>query len=87
MSVWQAVETTHKLVQQFSTTRALELLHMDLIGPTQVVGKRYIFVCIWFTWIDFLKEKSNTFDAFRNLTLKLQNEKKLQYWQNSENKK
>ena len=28
-----------------------------------------------YTWVDFLKEKSNTFDAFKKLCVKLKNEK------------
>lgn len=48
-----------------TTSRVLELFHMDLIGPMQVKslgGKRYVYVCVdgytRFTWIDFLREKS-----------------------------
>ena len=40
------LKTTHKVVQQISTTRVLELLHMDLMDPMQVESiacKRYIF--------------------------------------------
>ena len=59
---------------------------MDLMGPMQVestAGKQYIFACMddysRFTRIDFSREKLDTFDAFRNLCVKLQ------YWKNSEN--
>ena len=55
---------------------------MDLMGPMQVkstTGKRYIFICVdvfsRFTWVYFIREKSNTFDSFRNLCIKLKNEK------------
>ena len=55
---------------------------MDLMGPMQVesiAGKRYVFVCVddffRFTWIDFLKEKSETFDIFKKLCKRLKNEK------------
>ena len=51
------------------------------MGPMQVEsigGKKYIFVCVddfsRFTWIDFIKEKSNTFNVFEKLCLKLRNE-------------
>ena len=52
------------------------------MGPMKVesiASKWYIFVCVddfsTFTWIDFLREKLDTFDAFRNLSVKLINEK------------
>ena len=54
---------------------------MDLMGPMQVesiVGKRYIFVCVddfsRFTWVSFIREKSDTFDSFKELCLELKNE-------------
>ena len=68
--------------QHISTSKVLELLHMDLMGPMKVesiAGKKYIFVCVddfsRFTWVYFIKEKSDTFDSFKNLCLKLKNEK------------
>ena len=55
---------------------------MDLMGPMQVetiAGKMYVFMCVddfsRFTWVDFLKEKSETFDVFKKLCKKLKNEK------------
>ena len=76
------LKTTHKVVQHTSTSKVLELLHMDLMGPMQVesiVGKWYIFVCVddflRFTWVYFIIEKSYTFDSFRVLCTKLKNEK------------
>ena len=61
----------HKALSDINTSNVLELLHMDLMGPIQVEiinGKRYIFVCVddfsRFTWVDFLREKSDTFEAF-----------------------
>ena len=43
---------------------------MNLMGPIQVVtisNKNYIFVCVddfsIYTWVDFLKEKSDNFDT------------------------
>ena len=72
----------HKKLQHLTTTKVLELIHMDLMGPMQVEslgGKKYAFVCVddfsRFTWISFIREKSDTFDVFRDLCLKLQNEK------------
>ena len=42
-------KTTHKAVEQLSSSKCLELLHMDLIVPTEVEsigGKRYILVIV-----------------------------------------
>jgi hypothetical protein len=71
----------HKKGKYLSTKEPLELLHMDLMGPMQTEslgGKRYIFVCVddfsRFTWTYFLREKSETFDKFKMLCTKLQNE-------------
>ena len=53
------------------STRVLELVHMDLMGPMQVksiVGKRYVYVCVddffRFNWVNFLRRKSKAFEAF-----------------------
>jgi hypothetical protein len=47
---------------------------MDLMGPMQVEsigGKRYAFVVVddfsRFTWVNFIREKSGTFDVFKDL--------------------
>ncbi|KAI3463689.1 hypothetical protein Pfo_020352 [Paulownia fortunei] len=73
---------THKVLQHINTSRTLELLHMGLMGPMQVEslgGKRYVFVCVdnfsRFTWVYFIREKSNTFQVFKKLCKKLVNEK------------
>ena len=72
----------NKKDKYLSTNEPLELLHMDLMGPMQTKslgGKRYIFVCVddffRFTWTYFLREKSETYDKFKMLCTKLQNEK------------
>ena len=76
--IGKQVKVSHKKLQQLTTTKVLELLHMDLMGPMQVEslgGKRYVFVCVddfsRFTWINFIREKSDTFDVFRDLCLKV----------------
>ena len=55
------LKESHSLLQQTTTTRVLELLHIDLMGPMQVEsigGKLYVFVCVddfsKFTWVDFI---------------------------------
>jgi hypothetical protein len=64
------------------TKKPLELLHMDLMGPSRIEsigGKRYILVMVddftRFTWVRFLKEKSETLSIFKSLVKQLQNEK------------
>ena len=76
---------SHKMMQHPSTKRFLELLHMDLLGQMQMEslgGKRYVFVCVddysRFSRVSFLREKSNTFNDFKILFLKLMSEKNRQ---------
>jgi transposase InsO family protein len=59
----------HKKTSGVHTSRTLELLHMDLMGPTRTAslgGKKYILVVVddysRYTWIRLLKEKSEAFD-------------------------
>ncbi|CAM8907435.1 unnamed protein product [Rhodiola kirilowii] len=73
----------HKKVDRIYTKRPLELLHMDLMGPMQVesIGrKRYAFVCIddytRYSWIMFLREKSEAVHAFVHLATCLINERR-----------
>ena len=55
---------------------------LEWLGPMQVEslgGKRYAFVCVddfsSYSWVHFFKEKSDTFDAFKALFIKLVLEK------------
>ena len=64
------------------TSITLELLHMDLMGPMQVEslgGKRYALVVVHdfsrYTWVNFIREKSDTFDIFKTLSTQVQREK------------
>ena len=82
MSDGKQTKMSHKKLQHLTTTKVLELLHMDLMGPMQVEsldGKRYAFFCVddfsRFTWISFIREKSDTFDVFKDLWLRIQKEK------------
>ena len=70
------------MVQHLTTSRVLELLLMDLMGPMQIEslgGKRYVFVCVddfsRYTWVDFIREKSDTFAVFEALCKQVQREK------------
>ena len=73
---------SHPRLEHQVTTKVLELLHMDLMGPMQVEsigGKIYVFVVVddfsRFTWVNFIIEKSDTFDVFKDLCKQLQREK------------
>ena len=70
--VGKQVCASHKKVDFLTTSRVLELLHMDLMDPMQVEslgGRIYIFVVVddysRYTWVVFLKEKSYAFETFR----------------------
>ena len=59
----QTKESHHK-VNVIATSCCLELLHVDLMGPTRTEslgGKRYIMVIVddflGYTWVEFLREK------------------------------
>ncbi|GJX59043.1 retrovirus-related pol polyprotein from transposon TNT 1-94 [Tanacetum coccineum] len=62
---------SHKAKNIVSTTRCLELLHMDLFGPSSVRsygGNPYTLVIVdvysSYTWTRFLKDKTKAFDQF-----------------------
>jgi len=62
--------SSFKPKKQVSSSRVLELMHMDLCGPVKIQsrnGKKYILVIVddysRFTWTMFLKSKSETADV------------------------
>ena len=66
------------------TSRPLELLHLDLMGPTRMEslgGKRYILVVVddftRYTYIILLRSKSDAPEHIETLCTRLQNEKRL----------
>ncbi|GJW90849.1 retrovirus-related pol polyprotein from transposon TNT 1-94 [Tanacetum coccineum] len=72
---------SHKAKNIVSTTRCLELLHMDLFGPSVVRsygGNRYTLVIVddysRYTWTRFLKDKTEAFDQFKIFSKKIQNQ-------------
>ena len=74
----------HLGTQTFSTSRPLELLPLDLMGPTRTKslgGKRYIIVVVddftRYTWIILLQSKSDAPEHIEALCTRLQNEKSL----------
>ena len=63
-----------------STSRPLELLHMDLFGPTRTTslgGMKYALVIVddfsRFTWILFIAHKDETFKVFQKFHKKISN--------------
>ena len=60
----KTTKSLHKKVKEIRTTRPLNLLHMDLMGPIRIegkAGKRYVLMVVddfsrYF--VSFLREKS-----------------------------
>ena len=76
------IKTSFKNKNFISTSRPLELLHMDLFGPsrtTSLGSKLYAFVIVddfsRYTWVLFLAHKNDVFNEFSKLCRKIQNEK------------
>ena len=75
-------KVSHHKVNVIANARCLELLHVDLMGPTRTEslgGKRYIMVIVddfsRYTWVEFLREKSEACEKLEILCKRLQNEK------------
>ncbi|XP_075473453.1 uncharacterized protein LOC142504481 [Primulina tabacum] len=71
---------SHPVLPTSETTCCLELLHMDLMGHMEVEsigGKKYSFVCVddfsRFSWVSFIREKSDTYDVFKQLLTRISN--------------
>ena len=65
------MKAKHPSIQTSATSKPLELLHLDLMGPTRTEsrgGKRYIMVVvndfIGYTWVILLRSK---FDASKHI--------------------
>ncbi|KAG7553143.1 Integrase catalytic core [Arabidopsis thaliana x Arabidopsis arenosa] len=76
------IKVNYKKVPEIETKKVLELIHIDLMGPVQmesINGKKYILVLVddfsRYTWVQFLREKSEAVESFKILALQLQNEK------------
>ena len=79
--VGKQVHSSHKAKNLVSTSRCLELLHMDLFGPSAIQsygGNFYTLVIVddysRYTWTKFLKSKNEAFDKFEILSKKIQNQ-------------
>jgi transposase InsO family protein len=75
------VGTTHQSKNMMTTSRPLELLHMDLFGAVaylSIVGSKYGLVIIddfsRFTWVFFLQDKSETQGTLKRFLRRAQNE-------------
>ena len=76
------MKAKHPGTQTSTTSRPLELLHLDLMGPTRTEsrgGKRYIMVVVdnftRYTWVILLRSKSDAPEHIETLCIRLQNEK------------
>ena len=74
----------HLGTQTSATSRPLELLHLDLMGPIKIEplrGNRYIMVVVddftRYTWVILLRSKSDAPELIEALCTRLQNEKSL----------
>ncbi|GKD45265.1 retrovirus-related pol polyprotein from transposon TNT 1-94, partial [Tanacetum coccineum] len=72
---------SHKTKNIVSTTRCLELLHMDLFCPSAIQsygGNLYTLVIVddyfRYTWTRFLKTKTEAFEQFEIFSKKIQNQ-------------
>ena len=81
MSSQKQVGNTHPKKSMMSTSRAFELMHMDLFGPTtytSIGGNKYGFVIMddfsRYTWVFFLGDKSDVFTTFKSFVKGIQNE-------------
>ena len=79
--VGKQVHSSHKAKNLVSTSRCLELLHMDLFGPSAIQsygGNFYTLVIVddysRYTWTKILKSKNEAFDKFEILSKKIQNQ-------------
>ena len=75
-------KSSFKLKNIVSTSRPLELIHMDLFDPTRVAslgGMHYAYVLVddysRYTWVCFLAHKNDAFKVFENFAKIVQKEK------------
>ncbi|GJS36122.1 retrovirus-related pol polyprotein from transposon TNT 1-94 [Tanacetum coccineum] len=81
-NIGKQVHVSHKAKNMVSTTKCLELLHMDLFGLSAIQsygGNFYTLVIVEdysrYTWTRFLKNKNEAFDHFEILSKKIQVQK------------
>ena len=76
------IKTSLKNKNHVSTSKPLQLLHIDLLGPsryTSLSGKFYAFVIVddysRYACVLFLANKNDAFDVFKVFCKKVQNKK------------
>ena len=76
------MKSKHPSISSVQTSRPLELLHIDLMGPVRVQnlgGKKYILVVVddftRYTWVVLLKDKAKAPEKMIHLCKKLHVEK------------
>ncbi|GJZ63930.1 retrovirus-related pol polyprotein from transposon TNT 1-94 [Tanacetum coccineum] len=79
--IGKQAHASHKAKNMVSTTRCLELFHMDLFGPFAVRsygGNLYTLVIVddysRYTWTRFLKTTTEAFEQFEIFSKKIQNQ-------------
>ncbi|GJW51010.1 retrovirus-related pol polyprotein from transposon TNT 1-94 [Tanacetum coccineum] len=79
--IGKQAHASHKAKNIVSATRCLELIHMDLFGPSAVrscEGNHYTLVIVddyaRYTWTIFLNDKTKAFDQFEIFSKKIQNQ-------------
>ncbi|GKB88274.1 retrovirus-related pol polyprotein from transposon TNT 1-94 [Tanacetum coccineum] len=79
--IGKQAHASHKDKNMVSTTRCLELLHMDLFGPLAIKsygGNLYTLVVVddysWYTWTIFLNTKNKAFEKSEILSRKIQSQ-------------
>ena len=72
-------KSPHKKVNEIRTTRPVDLLHMDLIGPMWTKnrgGKRYVIVVVddfsRYSFMNFLREKFEVIEHLKSLFNRIQ---------------
>lgn len=75
------VANSHPSKSFMSTSRPLELLHIDLFGPTtyRSIGGNYYCLVVMddysiYTWVFFLHDKSDTYEIFKKFLTRAENE-------------
>jgi hypothetical protein len=78
--VRKQVSNTHPKKSTMNTSKAFELLHMDLFGPityTSIGGNKYDLTIVddftRYTWVAFLVYKSDVFETFKTFIKRAQN--------------
>ena len=73
------MKAKHPGTQTSATSRPLELLHLDLMGPmkTKSLGGKTVDDFIKYTWVILLRSKSDTPKHIEALCTRLQNERSL----------